>query len=407
MVTAVVGFSALLMFRTPENFYVILQVLFQGLKATVAQIITIVMAFLVICCGITILQLSKVDPTELKTLDRRSTLLLEAAKKETEKMEEKDLTGVEEPGMDSVRGSFGPLGSMIRARTLSRMSQSSRSAGSVRSRIVPSTPRNNSSAYDGLRRHQLYDAPVPSFGFSVDAASDIGSSIIGSPSVSSPAAPPRTPTIKFRSEDLVHKYQPASSGADASAIHERREASHMSVSPSLQPIDKNTAGGFPNSQSGSQIALLPPLTDESEIGGIRTAPSSSFATTLTHVDPFDGAPATADPTGFSSSKASDSNSDSDSPSRLRSHFSAYDDEENQSAWRSSSRSPTRLRIQGRGRLPSERGYPRTGGDDDKEESISLVATAGSREDIDESGDDGEVQIPSGGIRLVGQTGGKF
>ena len=37
-------------------------VLFQGLKASASQIITIVMAFLVICMGITILQMSKVDP---------------------------------------------------------------------------------------------------------------------------------------------------------------------------------------------------------------------------------------------------------------------------------------------------------------------------------------------------------
>ena len=40
-------------------------ILFKGLKATASQILTIVMAFLVICCGITILQMSKIDPTEL------------------------------------------------------------------------------------------------------------------------------------------------------------------------------------------------------------------------------------------------------------------------------------------------------------------------------------------------------
>ena len=55
-------------------------VLFQGLSATVQQIITLVMGFLVICVGITVLQLSKIDPTQIKTLDRRSTLLLQAAK---------------------------------------------------------------------------------------------------------------------------------------------------------------------------------------------------------------------------------------------------------------------------------------------------------------------------------------
>lgn len=377
-----------------------------------SQIITIVMAFLVICCGITILQLSKVDPTELKTLDRRSTILLQAAKKETEKLEEKDLTGVEEPGMDSVRGSFGPLGSMIRARTVRRMSQSTAShSGSVRSRRVPSTPANNeNSAYDGLHRHQLYDAPVPSFSF--EGASERGSSIFHSPSGSShtPAAPPRTPTIKFRSEDLVHKYRPAGSGAGAGAdaTHERREASHMTVSPSLQPV------GESGLESQSQLALLPPLGDLES--GMRSAPtsSSSFAAMHSRIDPFDDAPATAAPTGFSSrtiNHGADSNSDSDSPSRLRSHFSAYEDDGAQrSAWRAASRSPTRPKGAGRGRLPSERGYPRTGGDEDKDESISLVRTAGAREgegDGSESGEDVDNQVPIGGIRLVGASGGRF
>ncbi|KAH9041156.1 magnesium transporter NIPA-domain-containing protein [Lactarius hengduanensis] len=63
-------------------------VLFKGLKASASQIITIVMAFLVICVGITILQMSKVDPTEFKKLDRRSTILLQVARKQTEAVEE-------------------------------------------------------------------------------------------------------------------------------------------------------------------------------------------------------------------------------------------------------------------------------------------------------------------------------
>jgi hypothetical protein len=50
-------------------------ILFQGLHASVVQILTLVMGFLVICFGITILQLSKVDPVQLNKLDRRSTLL--------------------------------------------------------------------------------------------------------------------------------------------------------------------------------------------------------------------------------------------------------------------------------------------------------------------------------------------
>ena len=103
-------------------------VLLQGLSATVSQIITLVLAFLVICCGITILQMSKVDPKELgNKLDRRSTMLLQAARSQTERLDEKDITGIEDPGIDSIRGSFGGVGSMIRARSAKRMSTPSRS----------------------------------------------------------------------------------------------------------------------------------------------------------------------------------------------------------------------------------------------------------------------------------------
>ena len=160
-----------------------IQILFQGLKAGVSQIITIVMAFLVICVGITILQMSKVDPTELKTLDRRSTILLQAARKQTESIEEKSLAGIEDPGMDALRGSFGTVGSIIRARSAHRMSQSSARASSVRSsrfgglptsrfdadRTLPPTPSSRVEALpSGLKRHQLFDPPVPTHSFSFD-----------------------------------------------------------------------------------------------------------------------------------------------------------------------------------------------------------------------------------------------
>ena len=55
------------------------------------------MGFLVICAGITVLQLSKIDPTQIKKLDRRSTLLLQAARTNTEGVDEKDLAAIEDP----------------------------------------------------------------------------------------------------------------------------------------------------------------------------------------------------------------------------------------------------------------------------------------------------------------------
>ena len=40
-------------------------ILYQGLKASASQIITIVLAFAVICTGIIILQMTKIDPRQL------------------------------------------------------------------------------------------------------------------------------------------------------------------------------------------------------------------------------------------------------------------------------------------------------------------------------------------------------
>ena len=75
-------------------------ILYQGLKASVTTIVTVVLAFLVICTGITILQMSKVDPRKLSNVsilvdvhhdltdrffdkvDEHTTLLLEVAKQE-------------------------------------------------------------------------------------------------------------------------------------------------------------------------------------------------------------------------------------------------------------------------------------------------------------------------------------
>ncbi|KAK7686543.1 hypothetical protein QCA50_010143 [Cerrena zonata] len=62
------------------------QILYKGLKASASQIITIVLAFLVICTGIFILQMSKVDPRKLSNVDEHTTLLLEVAKQEVDPM---------------------------------------------------------------------------------------------------------------------------------------------------------------------------------------------------------------------------------------------------------------------------------------------------------------------------------
>lgn len=99
-------------------------ILYQGLKSTVTQILTVVLGFLVICSGIILLQMSKVDPSKLQkehNLDRKSMLLLKVANEEIEKPHNQDETTAEivreeEPGVDALRGFNGLAGTLARNR---------------------------------------------------------------------------------------------------------------------------------------------------------------------------------------------------------------------------------------------------------------------------------------------------
>ncbi|KAG9089927.1 hypothetical protein FRC06_001291 [Ceratobasidium sp. 370] len=182
-------------------------ILYQGFKATVTEIITVVMGFLVICAGITILQMSKVDPTTLSTLDRKSTILL-AANRSTQDAEKGDLSAMEEPGVDAIRGSFGAIGSIVRARSARRMSQHS-GVGTVRSRrAAHGHSRDDSTgtlkatpSLGGMQRHQLFDNPVPPL------PEDAVERISMYTNVASPRGPPQSPkkhaAIQFREQDLA------------------------------------------------------------------------------------------------------------------------------------------------------------------------------------------------------------
>ncbi|KAG8724843.1 hypothetical protein FRC09_013283 [Ceratobasidium sp. 395] len=144
-------------------------ILYQGLKAPVTGIITVVTAFLVICAGITILQMSKDNPTTLSTLDRKSTILL-AANRTTQDAQKGDVSAIEDPGVDAIRGSLDAIGSIVRARSARKMSLLS--AGTIRSRRAAhgharedststiGTPKAGPSL-SGMKWHQLFDNPVP------------------------------------------------------------------------------------------------------------------------------------------------------------------------------------------------------------------------------------------------------
>ena len=407
-----------------------IQILFQGLKAGVSQIITIVMAFLVICVGITILQMSKVDPTELKTLDRRSTILLQAARKQTESIEEKSLAGVEDPGMDALRGSFGTVGSIIRARSAHRMSQSSARASSVRSsrfgglptsrfdadRTLPPTPSSRVEALpSGLKRHQLFDPPVPTHSFSFDLDhrdSDV---------FSLTSQPGRKQTIKFDEQDTVHQYHPPGTGDD-SATHEHRLALHAPLSPGRSVsimADNGSIASTPSTSTGNSTigsAVSPPGLPSAqrqseadvEMHGLRTAPPRLGLGNLSggprsgaglppsglglssYVDPFEGSPSTTTLASFPSA------------SSTASAAAMYDSE--------------RARIVGHGRFGrasgsvSSRDYPRAGRAEDAEEREMLWGRRSESEeelvgDVEgeregESDERDQPSPPPGAIRLV-------
>lgn len=249
-----------------------IQVLFKGLAAPASQIITLVLAFLTICVGITILQMSKIDPAKLTSLDRRSTLLLQAARTHTDKPatidldgngEEKDPAGIEEPGMDALRGSFGTIGSLMRARSARRLSQSSRSTGSVRALrgmgvgdgmvgnhdgLPFSSLQHTDHSYDGLTRHALYDTPMPPLmrGDSTDRESEF--------TMSSTQSPRRT-TVKFGAQDLVHSYAPTGDRS-TQAVHALR------ITSVPANLDTNAPPSFlypPTSVSASPAGSIPPL----------------------------------------------------------------------------------------------------------------------------------------------------
>jgi len=349
-------------------------VLFKGLKASASQIITIVMAFLVICVGITILQMSKIDPTEFKSLDRRSTILLQATRKQTEAVDEKSVTSVEEPGMDALRGSFGTIGSMIRARSVRRMSQSMRDsfhsnrfgASSTHLDVERNDSRKAASSrtnhYGAMQRHQLFDSPVPHS----DTSDADSISMSSQPST-------RKPAIKFGEEALVHSYHRSTAGRDDSATHERRLAPHSSSplsSPGISPPEN--ANEDPLRQHSSPTNPKPALRYDPSIEGLRTAPPSVGMPAGTYNDPFEDSPATVTVPSF--------------PSDL-----SLDDE--------TLRRPHHRRFSRQG---SSREYPKSNNVDDLEESVSLWDPR--REGNSEEADAGApLDSPIGTIRLVNSS----
>lgn len=376
------------------------------------------MGFLVICVGITILQMSKVDPTQLNKLDRRSTILLQAARNQTESMEEKSMLGVEDPGIDALRGSFGTVGSIMRARSARRMSQSSSAGGLGNFRTTNSTnPRlgaiGDGDSINGMTRHQLYDAPMPND--TTDAGSIVSSSQIL-----------KRPTIKFDSQDVVHQYHPTGAPGtprrDANAIHEHRTA----VGTGSPPPVNTTSGGYPpqpilppsfrtesnptpaagmrssdlllddlddsgNTSNNVRQTLSMPALFASEHEVHSAPPTLSPRYAGVGAIPRVGGPRTDSRTLFQGSPASTAGT-------LLS-FPSVTDSARSEAWDGqSAKSNEHGSYRGRA---SQKKYPRGAGDDDREESVGLFRRSGESGDFGTSQEEeSPVSALSPGVRLV-------
>lgn len=254
-------------------------ILFQGLDAAPSTIITLVLGFFVICTGVVLLQLSKVDPEELEEkegevpgLDRSTTLLMRASRSMVSVRSEKEAgyrgassTAIEDPGIDTIRGSAGLIGSIIRGRSSRRIRASAdeynrlgpRHAGGDQSH---DTSGSNSHSHDvgmhqlnsgrrgDVERYELHDGPMlsPALGGS-RSNSRLGDGML-SPGSGKFALPKRGESmISFTSESL------------------EPHGHHAVTSP--------TSGSFPQSPSTRQ-----PSSSRGPTGGIlsHSQPAAPF-----------------------------------------------------------------------------------------------------------------------------------
>jgi magnesium transporter len=317
------------------------------------------MAFLIICIGITILQMSKVDPTTLSKLDRRSTILLQAARQHTEAANEKSPNGFEDPGIDALRGSFGAVGSIIRANTARRMSKSSRGTSSLRNRTNANSesPTTLDGKAFGMTRHQLYDPPVPRDPNSVER-------------VSSSASSDRRTTIKFDAQDVVHQYQPTGKGD--TSTHEHRNALHGYPYP---PAPNSATLDSPKGADISETNLVDVDAIQQSVTVLPRAGVNTRAAPPPLNPSFFQQHPTQNPPAASSLSAIPSATDS-----AESGAAPWDEEEARKA---------------RGHRGRGRRYPRS--EDDREESVSLW----EGESIDEEA----ASRGAVGIRLVKPSSG--
>jgi hypothetical protein len=166
------------------------------------------------------------------------------------------------PGMDALRGGFGTVGSIIRARSMRKSVISGAGPASpaveewrARHPYASGTEESGGNVFmPGMQRHQLYDAPVP--------RNSVLSNTTGgaeSDDISLRSQPRRgNKSIKFGAEDTRHFYP--SPGLPGTAHHD-------SVKKDAQGADYSATGSVFSSQqmmSPTQARTLPKANDPFE-----------------------------------------------------------------------------------------------------------------------------------------------
>lgn len=169
---------------------------------------------------------------------------------------------------------------------------------------------SSSDQFSGMKRHQLWDAPVPRPGGDADSERI---SMTSQPSQMTG----RKQTIKFDEQDVVHSYHPTGTGDD-SAIHEHRLRNQLSPGRS-PPVGTDNAGTSTLTGSDSMrqhhttsspprlptvVDLDPALDPDMEKGLHSAPPRLSLGIDRngppTSIDPFAGSPSTTTLSSFPS-----------------------------------------------------------------------------------------------------------
>jgi len=210
----------------------------------------------------------------------------------------------------------------------------------------------------------------------------------------------------------VHKYHPTSSG-DGTAIHETRDVSHRSLSPGAISQQPPLYGISESSSTVDGLALQHPRPQQLNAPSLLSLPNSaldpssspqsapatlfpSYADFNRPRDVFNSAPATATAPTFAGRSGTSTQPLPQLPTFPNRRGS--DEDDSSAAWQRDHQE-----RRGHRRVSSDRrNYPLNAGDDDREESISLVHNPSLDELVDTDDDD---SLRRGGIRLVAPSSG--